>query len=378
MKKTSFSMVMILGLGMLCAAQYFTQTGTSEPPQAKIANAKIQATIYLPDAANGFYRGARFDWSSAASLKFEGKTCFGQWFAKVDPKVADIKYDPALKGYVAGPNSAITGPAEEFSAVGYKEAAAGGSFLKVGVGMLSKPKEANYDPLKSYMIVNSGKWTVKAEASRVELVQQLVDKSGYGYVYTKTISLHQRQPEMRVEHSLKNTGKKVIETNMTSYNFYTLEGAPLSLNYELKMPTFKWKAPAVAPTKEKDGYLISDEIEIHFEKDLQGDEKISIPVEGFSNDAKDSMILFKVRVTNGLAPEIVSDQPLAKMEVVAMRPFLSPRPSFAVKVEPGSEFKWSTTYGFSLVVPPDPGSPNAAPKGQPRAPKAAPAAEAPK
>jgi len=32
------------------------------PPEAFISNGLINARLYLPDAVNGYYRGARFDW----------------------------------------------------------------------------------------------------------------------------------------------------------------------------------------------------------------------------------------------------------------------------------------------------------------------------
>jgi hypothetical protein len=67
---------------------------------------------------------------------------------------------------VAGPCSAITGPVEEFTpAVGFDEAKPGGTFLKIGVGVLRKPDDAAHSAYRLYEIVDGGKWSVKKSAS---------------------------------------------------------------------------------------------------------------------------------------------------------------------------------------------------------------------
>jgi hypothetical protein len=107
-----------------------------EPPSAEIENGVVKAKIHLPDSEKGYYRGTRFDWSGViASLEHKGHSYFGVWFDKYDPKIHD----------------AITGPVDEFlsgdggtSTLGYDEAAVGGTFMRVGVGLLKKPAEARF------------------------------------------------------------------------------------------------------------------------------------------------------------------------------------------------------------------------------------------
>lgn len=89
-------------------------------PSAKITNGLITAQLHLPDADKGYYRGTRFDWSGVMpSLEYKGHQYFGLW----NP----APYDPKL-------HDAITGPVEEFTAVGMEEAPIGGEFVKVGIG----------------------------------------------------------------------------------------------------------------------------------------------------------------------------------------------------------------------------------------------------
>ena len=74
-------------------------------PSAKITNGLITATLHLPDAEKGYYRGTRFDWSGVMpSLEYKGHQYFGLW----NP----APYDPKL-------HDAITGPVEEFVARGH-------------------------------------------------------------------------------------------------------------------------------------------------------------------------------------------------------------------------------------------------------------------
>jgi hypothetical protein len=136
-------------------------------PQAEISNARVHAKLYLPDAQNGYYRGTRFDWSGVIySLQCEGHSYFGKWFERYDPKLHD----------------AITGPVEEFftngAGLGYDEAKAGETFVKIGVGVLRKPNEPRYSSFNSYEIVDSGKWNVKKGTDWIEFTHQVADKTG--------------------------------------------------------------------------------------------------------------------------------------------------------------------------------------------------------
>ena len=95
-------------------------------PQAEIANGGVKAKLYLPDAKTGYYQATRFDWSGViSSLEYKDHQYFGRWYEKHDPKIHD----------------AITGPVEEFlTSLGYDEAKPGGTFIRIGVGVVRKPE----------------------------------------------------------------------------------------------------------------------------------------------------------------------------------------------------------------------------------------------
>src|SRR4051795_8775205 len=86
----------------------------AEPPRAELSNGTIRVKLFLPDAANGFYRATRFDWSGMIeTVEYGGRTFYGRLFQGSDPAVHDCEYRGAE--IIAGPNPAATGPAEEFN-----------------------------------------------------------------------------------------------------------------------------------------------------------------------------------------------------------------------------------------------------------------------
>ena len=91
-------------IGLLPAADF---------PSAEIANGRIRAKIYLPNAQNGYYRGTRFDWSGVVySLQYKGHSYYGPWVQRTDAKVRDFVYEgPDIVG---GPCTSISGPVDEF------------------------------------------------------------------------------------------------------------------------------------------------------------------------------------------------------------------------------------------------------------------------
>src|SRR6516165_7334874 len=149
------------------------------PPVAQISNGKISVTVYLPDPVNGFYQGTRFDWSGVVrSLEANGHSYYGPWFTKRSETVHDFIYDG--EDIVAGPCSSTMGPVDEFRPLGYDAAKPGGTFVKIGIGTLTRPDEKPYDAYRLYSIADHGKWSVNRKGDSIEILQILNDpSSGY-------------------------------------------------------------------------------------------------------------------------------------------------------------------------------------------------------
>src|SRR5262249_15850839 len=127
------------------------------------------------------------------SLNVEGQNFYGPWFDRVSPEVMDYMFTP--DGIVGGPDSAISGPVEEFGPIGFEQAPAGGSFLKIGVGRLKKPDTKDYDHYRIYEIADAGLRSVLTAKDSVTFVQ---DVSG-GYRYAKTLRLVPGKPQLTIE-----------------------------------------------------------------------------------------------------------------------------------------------------------------------------------
>ncbi len=318
----------------LCLSVFYA-FAQSAYPEAEIKNGQLEAKLYLPDAEKGYYQGTRFDWAGViSSLTYQGHQYFGPWFEKHDPKIHD----------------AITGPVEAFTPIGFDTAKPGENFLTIGVGILRKPDTSSYHFINTYEIVNTGQWKVKKKTDRVEFVHTLSGKDGYAYEYTKTVRLTKGKPEMVLEHSLKNTGEKPIETTVYNHNFFVIDGEPTGPNIVTKFP-YQIQA-------EGSGFgekIVAREQALIYEKTLQKGENVYTKgVQGFDNTAED----YDIRIENiksGAAVHITADQPLLKMVYWACHTTACPEPYIEVKAAPGQTFTWNINYEF-YTLPAEAGS----------------------
>ena len=323
-----------LAAASLCAAEY---------PSAEISSGDLQVKLYLPDARIGFYRASRFDWSGMIdSLIYLGHEYYGPWFQRVDPTVHDFTYDGA--DIVASPCTAAVGPAEEFitgakQPLGYDEAKAGGTFVKIGVGALRKPSDSKYDQFRLYELVDGGLWRVEKTAQSIEFIQTLTDpQSGYAYLYRKTVSVSKN--EMTIRHTLRNTGSKPIDSNVYNHNFLSIDGTAPGPDYTITVPfAIHSHSPPDAALAEIHGN------QIVYKKLLINQDVVFTSIEGFGPDAKD----YDVRIENirshaGL--RITGDRPLESESLWSIRAVLAVEPFVKIHAAPGEEFSWSMKYTY--------------------------------
>jgi len=309
------------------------------PPQKEISNGQIRAKIWLPDAKDGYYKGTRFDWSGVIySLVYKGHDYYGPWYTQRRADVRDFVYEG--QDIVTGPASSITGPAEEFSSVGYEEAKAGDTFLKIGVGLLRKPDDAAYDHYKNYEVVDAGRWTFRAGRDFLEMTQELSTPDGYGYTYRKTIQLVKGEPQMSIRHSLSNTGKKALAASVYNHNFLVLDKQAPGPGYSITVPfEIKTQRPMTGDLAEIAGK------QIVYHKSLQGEDRVSTPILGFTNSPQD----YDFRVESeaaGAGMHVTSNRPLARAMLWSIRSVVAVEPYIDVEVEPGKEFGWTLDYDY--------------------------------
>jgi hypothetical protein len=339
-----------VGLACLFVMSFFLSPPTAftaDFPQAEITNGEIRAKLYLPDAGSGYYRGTRFDWSGMIySLQYKGHDYYGPWFDRIDPKVRDFAYEGSQ--IVASPCTAAVGPADEFGtdgrALGWDEARPGGTFIKIGVGVLRKD-DANYDHFKLYEIVDPGKWTVKRGRDSIEFTQELADpSSGYGYVYRKAVRLTKGRPEMALEHSLKNTGRRAIRGTVYNHNFLVLDKQPPGPAFTIKVPfPIRTDRPPNKELAEIRGN------QIVYLKTLEGGETVSVAIGGFTDSLKDTEIVIE-NTKVGAGMRITADRPLVREPLWSIRTVLAMEPYIAMDIQPGGEFAWKNMYEYYTLA----------------------------
>lgn len=315
-----------------------------EPPMGHISNGRISVDLYLPDATRGYYRGTRFDWSGMiASLRHGGQEFYGPWYARVDPAVRDFTDDAG--GIAVGVNSSAMGPAEEFStdgkALGFDEAASGGTFLKIGVGVLRRPDDRPYSQFRAYELVDPGTWDTRLEPDSATFTQTVSDPAtGYGYVYTKTLRLLPGEPAMRIEHVLRNTGRRPIRTSVYSHNFL-VTGLPTGPDLAIDAPfAIRNDPPSSAALARIEGSRIG------FARPLGAGDRVFMPVEGFGPTPADyDFRVWNMRTGAGFA--VRGDRPLEKVVLWSIRTTVSLEPFVALGVDPGQETRWSYSYSYS-------------------------------
>lgn len=317
----------------------------SDHPKAMISNGKLDAFVFLPDATNGYYRAARFDWGGVVGcVSLNGHKFFGEWFNR---------YDPLL-------NDSITGPVEEFrtdddqlvptghkpgdlaikvQALGYDEAKPGDPFVKLGVGVVRRIDEKPYAFGGAYPVIDIGKRTVRIKKRSITFKQVLKGPQGYAYVYVKTLSLDKNGTTMTLSHSLKNTGTKVIDTQVYDHDFFMFDDRPIGQGVELRFHFTPEPQGALGPSATLEGKNIL------FQTASGRHSGVAGYIKGFSSDPADYN--FTVEDTNTkVGVQQSSESPISRFYLWSTPRTLAPEAYIHMKIAPGQTSSWNIHYRF--------------------------------
>jgi len=307
-------------------------------PSVTIRNGQITAKVYRSDNREGdFYRSTRFDQTGIVGELTLGreKIYGGAWFDLVSPEIHDVSFTPA--GIIVNPNTAIMGPVEEYDPVGFDVASSGGTFLKIGVGLLRRPDDEKYDHTRHYEIVDAGKRATHVASNAVTFIQD-VDDAEHGYHYEKTLRLVPGKPQMIIDHLLKNTGTKTIQTTVYDHNFLSL--SPGNGDVAITLPF------APMPNRPTQNELARiDANRIVYVKPLVDEERVSFRIAGFGNEVRDYDIRAENTVT-GVGMRVTADQPLVRLSLWSIRSVLGIEPYIGIDLPSGASKRWTYTYDF--------------------------------
>ena len=326
-----------------------TTDARSTHPAGHISNGLLNVSFYIPDAEKGYYRGTRFDWSGIIySLRYKGEEYYGRWYTRIDSTIHNNvqRIGPDGRGeVVTGIASSGLGPAEEFltsdKALGFDDAKPGDTFLKIGVGVLRRTDDKPYDRYRDYKIVDGGKWTTKILGDKVVFTQILSNsKSGYGYVYTKTLYLIPGKPVMRIEHQLLNTGTRALASSVYDHNFFVTDNHHTGPDYVITTP-YPMK---ISKTQGSDLFRI-DGNKLLFTKLFSPKEMVVTWIDGFEPVAKD----YSFRVENirtGTGYSVQGDRPLSQIMVWAIFTNISLESFIDLNAGFGKEERWAYEYTY--------------------------------
>ena len=305
-------------------------------PVKTLSNRHITMTIALPDRERGFFRGTRFDQAGVVtSLKLGAREFYGPWFEQTAPEVLDYTY--TADGLVAGPDSAASGPVEEFGQIGFEDVKTGGLFLKIGVGLLRKPDDKPYDKYRHYEIADWGQRSVRSTKDSVTLIQTIT-AGPQPYVYEKTLRLVKGKPQMVIDHVLRNTGAHAISTNVYDHNFLRL--VPGNAGIRVTFPfTVRAATPPAADLIRLDGRTMT------YLRPMADKERVSFTLTGFGAAAADYDIDIADSAT-GAGVRMQGDRPITRINIFSIDRVQAVEPTIAIEVPPGAEMRWSYTYTY--------------------------------
>ena len=277
--------------------------------------------VYLPDPEKGLYRAARFDWSGViGSVKYKGHEYFGYWKDTQDPFFHED----------------LPGPVEGFiePGLGYADAKPGEKFIRIGVGIIDKPEEINFNFRKSYKIVDHGKWTIDSGESWIRFTHEIDSEFGYAYKYIKAIEL--KSNGFIITHTLQNFGEKPIETDQFNHNFFMIDG-------EISGPAFRISFPYSISTEDNlKGLMGIEDKDLYFIKEVK-DTNLFLGLTGYSSMVADHQVTV-VNYKSGAGVTFTVDKPLHRMAFWACETTLCPENSIWISVESGKEMEWISDY----------------------------------
>lgn len=299
-------------------------------PHVVLTSDSLKVLIYTPDEKAGFYRGARFDWSGmVARVEYRNHVFFGEWVLPHDPK---------------NPEHGI-GMAEEFdmeTAQGYGDADNDGSFMKIGVGALTKVVPPyNYFMNFAYPIAKAAPWKIVQGKSWVEFSQEF-SLGPRGYSYVKRVELDMKAPVVRINHHLTNRGDSVLNTEHYCHNFIRIDDADAGPDYRILFPF----TPAVSQETVKNFagsaefrdnalVLLAPLVNKALWCQLPAKEGAAM-VNGFTVE----------NVTTKAAVEIRGDRAPSKFNFYAATRAICPEPFVTFSLKKGEKTSWTNTLTF--------------------------------
>lgn len=215
---------------------------------------------------------------------------------------------------------------------GYEEAGIGGSFTKIGIGLLRRVSAGPYEFHRPYDI-EPYPVQMSCDGQSAKFTMEPVECSGYAVRLEKTVRVEDRI--LRMDYRLENTGGKDIATNEYCHNFMGIDGHKLGRDYCLSFPGLI-KADRLAGkfTLNGDKILWEEEPEEDFYGIIQKDRR--------DGDCQWQL----VHGPSGVGVKDISRLPAAKYALWGCGHVVSPEVFIDIRLKPGERMEWSREYEF--------------------------------
>jgi hypothetical protein len=180
-----------------------------------LSNRRLNVEVARPAA---IYRGSRFDWSG--------------WISKVTLDGAHTF--TSSESLISGEGTGGFGLCNEFSMnqpIGYYDCLPGETFPKLGVGLLTRPDEAQYNFFRNYS-VNPFPIEITQTNNSITFESETQPCRGFAARLKKIICMEENM--LRIDYQLINIGSKTLETDEYNHNFVNINGSMLGPAYRLQ------------------------------------------------------------------------------------------------------------------------------------------------
>jgi hypothetical protein len=219
--------------------------------------------------------------------------------------------------------------------LGFEEAAIGGWFHKIGVGILKKDAH-HYFFHKDYE-VKPAEFKISTEPNKI-LINCISNAcNGYSYLLRKEIELC--ESSFIIKYHLQNTGDKDIITDEYNHNFLAINKDFIGSNYILKFP-FPLNPELFGETVNPEGKVAIGKKEIEFNgtpneqfffSNLTGGENVDAGWELTNSKSK-----IGIRETGNFQT--------TKINLWGWKHVISPELFFNIFIKPGQSIGWSRAY----------------------------------
>ncbi len=315
----------------VAATSLVTSVSADGAPMAVLDNGVVTVELALPSATTGYYRGPRFDWS--------GVVVQATWTPATGTKhtaFGVLKPEAGPERHERG-----AGPMAEFGidgVDGYDATPVGGTFLKIGVGGVTRTGDGPYKFNAGHPVVAPAAIAVTGGATWAEFTSSAT-AGAQSYAYAKRVELLSDGPGFVLRHRLTNTGTAPIATDWYNHNMIVLDGAKVGAGYRLDLP-FTPTVASVLPTFTMAG----QSMHITNAVATPGTSLWTL-VEGWPNTPAANQVTV-VNENTKVGLRITTDRTPSKWVVYGEATGLCPEIFIPVKLAPGETMGWASEYRF--------------------------------